>query len=285
MRSNVTEYELTAPNSLDAILQVLADAPDRYTPIAGGTELMVALSAGRLQPKKFVSLWNLKELRFIEVTPDAVTLGAATTFTDIRKHPVIVAEFSILAQAASFTGSIANQNRGTLGGNIVNASPAADSPPALLAYDAVINIVSSRGMRNIPYRDFHLSYKKTALASDELLHSITLSRNFDGYKTYIRKVGTRNAQAISKVAIAIVARTNRGVIETIRIGAASLGETPTRLVATEASLINQPITPATIAATRASVLNGTIPIDDIRSTARFRSAVAANLIEEFLRSI
>jgi CO/xanthine dehydrogenase FAD-binding subunit len=285
MRSNVTEYELTAPNSLDAVLQVLADSPDRYTPIAGGTELMVALGAGRLQPKKLISLWNLKELRFIEVTPDAVTLGAATTFTDIRKHPVIATEFSILAQAASWTGSIANQNRGTLGGNIVNASPAADSPPALLAYDAVVTLISTRGVRTIPYRDFHFSYKKTALAPEELLYCITLSRNVDGYKTYIRKVGTRNAQAISKVAIAVVARTNCGVIETIRIGAASLRETPTRLRATEQSLLNQPVTPATIAAARIAILSETIPIDDIRSTAKYRSAVAANLIEEFLHSL
>jgi CO/xanthine dehydrogenase FAD-binding subunit len=285
MRSNVTEYELTAPGSLDAILHILADSPDRYTPIAGGTELMVALGAGRLQFKRLISLWNLKDLRFIEVTPDAVIVGAATTFTDIRTHSVIAAEFSILAQAASWTGSIANQNRGTIGGNIVNASPAADSPPALLAYDAVVTLASIRGMRTIPYRDFHISYKKTVLAPDELLYSITLSRNLDGYKTYIRKVGTRNAQAISKVAIAVAARTNRGVIETIRIGAASLRETPTRLVATEQSLLNQPITPATIAAARAAILSETIPIDDIRSTSKYRSSVAANLLEEFLHSL
>jgi CO/xanthine dehydrogenase FAD-binding subunit len=285
MRSNITEYELTAPGSLDAVLQILADSPDRYTPIAGGTELMVALGAGRLQPKKLISLWNLEELRFIEITPDAVIIGAATTFTDIRKHPVVAAEFSILAKAASWTGSIANQNRGTLGGNIVNASPAADSPPALLAYDAAVTLVSTRGIRTIPYRDFHLSYKKTDLAQDELLNSITLPRNLDGYTTYIRKVGTRNAQAISKVAIAIVARTNHGVIENIHIGAASLRETPARLVATEQSLLKQPITPATIAKARATLLNETIPIDDIRSTAKYRSAVAANLLEEFLRTL
>ena len=285
MRSNVTEYELTAPGSLDAVLQILADSPDRYTPIAGGTELMVALGAGRLQPKKLISLWNLKELRFIEVTSDAVIIGAATTFADIRRHPIVTAEFSILAQAASWTGSIANQNRGTLGGNIVNASPAADSPPVLLAYDAAVTLVSTRGIRTIPYRDFHLSYKKTVLAPDELLHSITLSRNWNGYKTYIRKVGTRNAQSISKVALAAIARTHNGLIEDIRIGAASLRETPTRLIATEQSLIHQPITPATIAAARAVILTETLPIDDIRSTAKYRAAVAANLLEEFLRTL
>jgi CO/xanthine dehydrogenase FAD-binding subunit len=284
MRSNVTQYEMLAPGSLDAVLQILADSPDHYTPIAGGTELMVALGAGRLQTKKLVSLWNLEELRFIEVTEDAIIIGAGTTFTDIRKHPVIAKEFSILAQAASWTGSIANQNRGTLGGNIVNASPAADSPPVLLAYDAEVTLVSSRGPRTLPYRDFHLAYKETALEPDELLYSITISRNLNGYKTYIRKVGTRNAQAISKVAIAALFRMRKGQIEDIRIGAASVREYPARLTATERALTGKILTTETIAAARAAILTEVHPIDDIRSTAKYRGVVAANLLEEFLRT-
>jgi CO/xanthine dehydrogenase FAD-binding subunit len=285
MRSNVAAYELVAPTSLDAVLQILADSPHRYTPIAGGTELMVGLGAGRLQAKKLISLWNLEELRFIEVTPDAIIIGAGTTFTDIRKHSVIAEEFSILSQAASWTGSIANQNRGTIGGNIVNASPAADSPPALLAYEAKLTLISTRGTRAIPYRDFHLAYKETALEPDELLHSIVISRNLRGYKSYIRKVGPRNAQAISKVAIAALARMNDGYIEDIRIGAASLREYPTRLTVTEQSLVGKAVTPATIAAARAAVLSEARPIDDIRSTAKYRATVAANLLEEFLRTL
>jgi CO/xanthine dehydrogenase FAD-binding subunit len=285
MRSNVANYELIAPTSLDAVLQILADSPDRYTPIAGGTELMVGLAAGRLRAKKLISLWNLEELRFIEATPDAILIGAGTTFTDIRKHPVIAGEFSILSEAASWTGSVANQNRGTLGGNIVNASPAADSPPVLLAYDADLTLISTRGPRTVPYRDFHLAYKETALESDELLHSITISRNLKGYKTYIRKVGPRNAQAISKVAIAALARMNKDHIEDIRIGAASLREYPARLTATEQSLIGKTITPGTVAAARTAILSEVRPIDDIRSTAKYRATVAANLLEEFLHTL
>ena len=285
MRSNVAQYELIAPGSLDAVLQILADSPDHYTPIAGGTELMVALGAGRLQSKKLVSLWSLTELRFIETTPDALVIGAGTTFTDIRRHPVIQKEFPILAQAASWTGSIANQNRGTLGGNIVNASPAADSPPVLLAYDATVTLVSTRGPRTIPYRDFHLAYKETALEPDELLQSITLLRNMKSYKSYIRKVGPRNAQAISKVAIAAIARMKNEHIEDIRIGGASLREYPTRLTTTEKALLHKPITPSVIAAARAAVLTEARPIDDIRSTAKYRATVAANLLEEFLRTL
>jgi CO/xanthine dehydrogenase FAD-binding subunit len=285
VRSNVTQYDLIAPTTLEVVLQILADSPDRYTPIAGGTELMVALGAGRLQSKKLISLWNLEELRFIEVASDAIIIGAGSTFTDIRNHPVIANEFSILAQAASWTGSIANQNRGTLGGNIVNASPAADSPSALLAYDAEITLVSTRGSRTLPYRDFHLAYKETALESDELVHSITISRNLKGYKSYIRKVGTRNAQAISKVAIAALARVEKGKIEDIRIGAASVREYPARLTATERVLTGKTVTAETIAAARAAILGEVRPIDDIRSTAKYRAAVAANLLEEFLRTL
>ena len=246
---------------------------------------MVALSAGRLTQKNLLSINHLKELRFINTTPNDITIGSGTTFTDIRRHAVIATDFPLLVQAASWTGSIANQNRGTLGGNIVNASPAADTPPALLAYDATLTLISAAGTRTMPYADFHLGYKKTALAPDELLHSITLERHFAAYNTYTRKVGTRNAQAISKVAIAALALMNNGIIKDIRIGAASLRETPTRLPATEQSSSTNPSPPKPIAAARAALASETLPIDDIRSTAKYRAAVAANLLEEFLRSL
>src|ERR1700726_4426882 len=189
MRSHPSEYELVAPGKLSAVLDLLAKEPGAWMPIAGGTELMVQYGAGRLPARKLVSLWGLPELRQIESTALEVLIGAGCTYTDLRKNPVVTQEFPLLTQAASWTGSIANQNRATLGGNIVNASPAADTPPALLAYDATLTLISTRGPRTIPYRDFHLSYKKTALAPDELLYSVTIKSNFEGYKQYIRKVG------------------------------------------------------------------------------------------------
>jgi CO/xanthine dehydrogenase FAD-binding subunit len=288
MRSNVLDYDLIAPATLTAVLKTLAENPGHYTPIAGGTELMVALGAGRLTQKNLLSINHLKELRFIEVTPEAITIGSGTTFSDIRRNPTIASDLPLLSQSASWTGSIANQNRGTIGGNIVNASPAADSPPALLAYDAELTLISATGTRIMPYADFHLSYKKTALRPEELLHSIKIKRNFDDYIAYTRKVGTRNAQAISKVAIAglaLVAEGKERLIQDIRIGAASLRDRPCRLTATEQSLLNQPITPTTIASARATLATETLPIDDIRSTAKYRATVAANLLEEFLLSI
>ncbi len=284
MRSNVLEYSLTQPTTLTEALNTLAQNPT-LTPIAGGTELMVALSAGRLPQKNLLSINHIEELRFITTSPTEITIGSGATFTDIRRSATIAADFPLLTQAASWTGSIANQNRGTLGGNIVNASPAADSPPALLAYDATLTLISSSGSRTMPYRDFHLGYKKTALRPGELLHSIHLQRRFTAYRSYTRKVGTRNAQAISKVAIAALALLKDNIITDIRIGAASLRETPTRCPAAEQSLLNRPITKETIAAARAALATEARPIDDIRSTARYRAAVAANLLEEFLLTL
>jgi CO/xanthine dehydrogenase FAD-binding subunit len=289
MHSNPSQYDLIAPSTLEAVLDILASEPGHYTPIAGGTEIMVALGAGRLARKPLLSINHLEELRFIEVSGSEIAIGSGTTFTDIRRDAVIASDFPLLSLAASWTGSIANQNRGTIGGNIVNGSPAADSPPALLVYDAVLTLISTRGTRLMPYGDFHLGYKKTALAPDELVHSITLQRDFQDYVPYTRKVGTRNAQAISKVAIAALARRNNEVLDDVRIGAASLRDRPTRLPETEAVLRNQPLTPDTIGPllvkARAALLAETLPIDDIRSTARYRSAVAGNLLEEFLRSL
>ena len=169
------------------------------------------------------------------------------------------------------------------------ARPAADSPPALLAYDASLILISTVGTRTMPYRDFHLGYKKTALRAGELLHSIRLERRFSGYISYARKVGTRNAQAISKVAIAALARIDGGAIADIRIGAASLRETPIRCLAAEQVLVNRNVTPQSIgqliAVARAALASEARPIDDIRSTAKYRAAVAANLLDEFLHRL
>jgi CO/xanthine dehydrogenase FAD-binding subunit len=285
MRSDAANFELIAPGSLEGVLSLLAESPGEFMPIAGGTESMVAFGAGRLQAKKLVSLWGLRELRFIGATSETLTIGAGSTFTDIRNHPIIANEFPLLAQAASWTGSIANQNRGTLGGNIVNASPAADSPPALLAYGAELELVSARGSRRVAYDGFHISYKKTRLEVDELVNAIHLPRRFDGYVQHARKVGTRNAQAISKVAIAALALMKDGAVADIRIGAASLRETPIRCAGVEEALLAKRISPQTLEAARIALANEILPIDDIRSTARYRAAIAGNLLEEFLRKL
>jgi len=285
MRSDAALFELEAPATLDAVLAQIAAEPGKYTAIAGGTELMVALGTGRLAQRSLLSIQHLNELRFIRVEDDAIHIGAGTTFTDIRRSAAIAEHLPLLIQSASWTGSVANQNRGTLGGNICNASPAADTPPALLAYGATVTLISATGTRTMPYADFHLGYKRTALRPDELLHSVSLPCDFSDYRQYIRKVGTRNAQAISKIALACVALMNEDVIADIRIGAASLADRPVRCTAAEAALLGRRIDEATIRAGRVALASEAKPIDDIRSTAMYRAAVAENLLEEFLRSL
>ena len=285
MRGNPHAHELIAPQDLGDVLSILADEPSQWTPIAGGTELMVAHAAGRLASKRLISLWNLSDLRFIRTEADSITIGAATTFAEIRRNATIATQLPLFAQAASWIGSIANQSRATLGGNLVNGSPAADSSPALLAYDAVVELICIRGTRRIPYAAFHTGYKRNALAPDELLYAIHIPLHFADHKQYIRKVGTRRAMAISKVALAATAQLHTNAIKEIRLAAASLAPFPTRLYRTEAALLNQSLTPQTIASARAALLTEAAPIDDIRSTANYRTRVAANLLEEFLTSL
>jgi CO/xanthine dehydrogenase FAD-binding subunit len=282
MRGNAEAHELIAPGSLAAVLELLACAPGEWTPIAGGTELMVAHAAGRLDAPKLVSLWGIADLRFIRTTAASIVIGAGATFSDLRAHAGIAAELPLLARAASWIGSIANQSRATLGGNLVNGSPAADSSPALLVYDAEVELLSVRGSRRMAYADFHTGYKRNALAVDELLYAVHLPRRFGQHIQYLRKVGTRRAMAISKVALGATARVVDGVLSEIRLAAASLAPFPARLYQTEAALQCQIVTAETIEAARRALLAEARPIDDIRSTADYRSQVAANLLKEFL---
>jgi CO/xanthine dehydrogenase FAD-binding subunit len=282
MRGNPAMHDLVAPGSLGAVLDLLAAEPGIWTPIAGGTELMVAFSAGRLNALKLVSLWGISDLRAIEAKPDTIAIGASATFLDLRKHAVIATEFPLLAMAASWIGSIANQSRATLGGNLVNGSPAADSSPALFAYDAEIEMISARGTRRVPYSRFHTGYKRNVLAPDELLYAIHLPRRFARHRQYLRKVGTRRAMAIAKVALGATALVENNLIEEIRIGVESLAPYPTRLLDAEAALLGKAITRETVLAARSALLAEIKPIDDIRSTAEYRRRVAVNLLEEFL---
>jgi CO/xanthine dehydrogenase FAD-binding subunit len=285
MRAYVPAYDLRVPGSLSEALALLAREPGVWQPFAGGTDLMVLLEAGKLHHKRFLSVAKLDDLRGIEVTADFVILGALTTYAEIQKHPVLQAEFPLLCSAARETGSIATQNRGTLGGNIVNASPAADSPPALLVYDADIELVSIRGARWLPYHGFHTGYKKMQLASDELLRAIRLPRRAMQWRQYYRKVGTRRAQAISKVCFAGAALVENGAIRDLRIALGSVAPLVLRAVKTEDELRGRSVTATVIAEAFETLGQEITPIDDIRSTARYRLRVAQNLLEEFLSQL
>jgi CO/xanthine dehydrogenase FAD-binding subunit len=246
---------------------------------------MVQYAAGKLAARKLVSLWNLPELRQIEVFSDEVRIGAASTYTDLRQHSIINQEFPLLACAARWTGGIANQNRGTLGGNIVNASPAADSLPALLVYEAELILISARGERRVKYADFHTGYKQTLLVVDELVQAICVPRQFASYISYSRKVGARNVQAISKICIAALGKVADGVVKEICLAAGSVAPTPIRLRTAEQVVQGNRITHTLLRDARHAAVSEIRPIDDIRSTAAYRSAVVGNLVEEFLHKL
>ena len=282
MRAFIPDYQLSTPASLADALALLKNEPGVWKPFAGGTDLMVLLEAGRLPHRNYINIWELNELRGVEASDTHITLGALTTYTDVQSHPILQSEFPMLCQAASETGGLAIQNRGTLGGNIINASPAADSPPALLAYDAEIELVSSSGSRWLPYHGFHTGSKQMHLGADELLSRIRLPRNTEGTTHYYRKVGTRKAQAISKVCLAAVGRMNDGQISDTRIALGSVAPIVVRCVQTENALRGQKPDEKTIAAACDTLSREISPIDDIRSTADYRLQVTKNLLTDFV---
>jgi CO/xanthine dehydrogenase FAD-binding subunit len=285
MRAFIPDYQLTTPTSLTDVLTLLNQQPGVWKPFAGGTDLMVLLEAGKLAHRNYINIWGLSELRGIEATGTHITLGALTTYTEVQANPILRHEFPMLCQAASETGGLAIQNRGTLGGNIINASPAADSPPALLAYDAEIELVKIGGSRWLPYHGFHTGYKQMHIAPDELLARIRLPRNSANVTHYYRKVGTRKAQAISKVCFAATATTDQDLIKDTRIVVGSVAPVVVRCVETEDTLRGRKPDDETIRTACARLLREISPIDDIRSTAKYRLQVAQNLLVDFLTTL
>jgi CO/xanthine dehydrogenase FAD-binding subunit len=282
MRAYVPDYDLVAPASLSEGLRLVAD---QARPIAGGTDIMVLFEAGKLPFRKLVGLWRIPELRGIEANESHVTIGALTTYTEIQKSDVLRSEFPLLVKAASWTGAVATQNRGTLGGNIANASPAADSPPALLVYDGEIELLSAGGSRWVPYAGFHTGYKTSVMRSDEIIGRIRLPRTTAGCAQYLRKVGTRRAQAIAKVALAGLAKTDGGVVKRIRVALASVAPVPIRCTEAEAVLAGRKLDYAAIEDAKAKIALEITPISDIRSTQDYRRRVTVNLLGEFLETL
>ncbi len=283
MRGHLPDYELRAPRDLAEALDLLASEPGGWRVFAGGTDLMVLLDAGRLPPARYISLWNLPELRGVVIGADSVTLGALTTYADVLAEPALAVEFPLLLAAARETGGVATQNRGTIGGNIANASPAADTPPALLVYDAELDLVSVRGRRTVPYEAFHRGYKVMDLAADEIIAGITLRRGRSHWRQRFRKVGTRRAQAISKVCFAAGAEIEGGVVREIRVACGSVAPTVVRCRHAEAAVSGRRLEPGVIARAAHALADDIAPIDDIRSTAAYRRRVTQNLLQEFLR--
>ena len=277
------EPPIATPHSLADAYAVLVEAPHR--PIAGGTDVMVQLT-GELGPvpDRMVDLWRLDELRGIALEGDALVLGALTTFTDIRRSPLCLEVIPALVDAAATIGAAQIQNRATIGGNAMNASPAGDSLPVFLAADAEFVAGSTRGERRIPASAFWVAYRTTAVQPDELLLRVRIPL-VQSREVRFRKVGTRRAQAISKVVMALARRENEpgGPWSDVRLALGSVADRPIRAAATEAVLEGAEPSQAT-ADRAADTLAGELrPIDDVRSTADYRRTVAARVLHRLVR--
>jgi CO/xanthine dehydrogenase FAD-binding subunit len=277
------EPPVVSPTTLADAYATLATAPAR--PIAGGTDLMVALT-GELgePPERVLDLWRLDELRGIALDGDAIAIGALTTYTEIRRSALCREHVPALVEAAATIGAAQIQNRGTLGGNIANASPAGDTLPVLLALDAAFVLGSSRGERTVPAEAFWMSYRKTALAADELILRVRIPLAA-GRETRFRKIGTRRAQAISKVVLALsyLDAGPSGPWSGVRLALGSVAPTPIRARATEAALEGRPPTPETADRSAETLAGELAPIDDVRSTAEYRRLVAARVLHRLVR--
>ncbi len=282
MRGDAHAHELVAPKDLGAVLALLAGKAGHRL-LAGGTDLMVAFERGQLQDPKLISIWHLSELRGIEAVGAHLVLGALTTYTALIESALVAEHAPALAAAARDTAAVAIRNRGTIGGNIANASPAADLPPALLAHACEVELVSAGGSRWVDYASFHTGYKKTVMRADELIARVRVPLATRPQRTFYRKVGTRKAQAISKVCIAASVRDDG----TARIAMGSVAPTVVRLLSVERKLES---TLASGLLTREAVermveeIPEATPIDDIRSTAEYRRRVTRNVVRECLLS-
>ncbi len=276
------EPPVESPSSLTDAYRLLTAGLLR--PIAGGTDLMVQIT-GELgePPRRVLDLWHLDELRGIALDTDQLVIGALTTYTEIRRSPIVGEFLPELAQAAATIGAAQIQNRGTIGGNIGNASPAGDTLPLLLATDAQIVVGSVRGERTIAAHDFWTGYRQTGLAPDELIVRVRIPLANDRQLRF-RKIGTRRAQAISKVVMALAWHpAGDGTWQDVRLALGSVAERPIRASETEQILQGSPPSEETADRAVASLAAEIHPIDDVRSTAAYRLAVATRVLHRLIR--
>jgi xanthine dehydrogenase small subunit len=271
MRGLISNRTLFQPRSLSDALKMLRD-DGPLVPMAGCTDLYVALNFGTLKDTRFLNLWVLGGLRAIEVRGDLLTIGALVTHADLVRSPLVRRRIPMLAAAAREVGGVQIQNRGTLGGNVANASPAGDTLPVLAAADATVILISAAGTRTVPFNQFYTGYRQTVRRPDELIAGFEIP-SIRGTQ-WFRKVGTRAAQAISKIVIAGIRPEPGGEV---RIALGSVAPTVIRATRTEAALSRG----TAIEEAQRILLDEIVPIDDIRSTAEYRRRVAANLLARF----
>jgi xanthine dehydrogenase small subunit len=268
-----SEAQVWTATTLDEALQLRAEHPEA-TILAGGTDVMVFIEGGTLRPESVLNIWPCADLKGIESNGNGVRIGALSTWTEVGLCTELP---SALRECAATVGAAQIQNRATVGGNIVNASPAGDSLPLWLVLDAQFELASVRGRRMVPASEFWTGYRTTALAADELLLAVHISWDPTDEIVY-RKVGTRMAQSISKVVLGGRLRVRDGIVAEARVAMGSVAPVPLRLPSVEAALIGGPISAQAADQVHLDIQ----PIDDVRSTADYRVAVAARVVRSWL---
>lgn len=267
MRVATSGLDIRSASSLDEALAILRDDP--RTPVAGATDVYVALNFGTFAPRRLLDIWALDELRTISMHGDTLVIGALTSYTALIQSHLVGGHLPMLVEASRVVGGVQIQNRGTLGGNIANGSPAADGVPALSAADAIVVLRSADRERRVPLNGFYTGYRASVMRPDELIVAIEVPR-VDGTQ-WFRKVGTRQAQAIAKIVMAAVRAPSP------RIALGSVAPTVVRVPLTEEALAS-----GSSIDEAAEILGREIaPIDDVRSTADYRRRVAQNLLRRF----
>ncbi len=269
------------PHSLEEAVRYLEGDPG-LVPTAGCTDLMVRGVEALHQMDRVIDLLGIPELRGIREVEGGLEIGATTPFSEIRRSAAVLSAFPALADAAGQIGGWQIQNRATLGGNLANASPAGDSLPVLLALNATVVLASARGFREIFYDDFHSGYRKTALQPGEIVVRIRLPLPPAGTIQVFRKVGTREAQAISKVVVAMAGRIEGGRIADLRLAAGSVAPTPIPLRAAEDAVRGQAQGPEAAALAGREAAGAVTPIDDVRSTTEYRSFALERVVRRMV---
>ena len=290
LRSDTRALEFFSPGTVAEAVQILSEVTEPVTILAGGTDLMVQIEQGRRAPSGIIlDLSRLGELQRIGVEGERVRIGAMATCTDIGRSDVLRAEALMLVSAARTVGSPQIQNRATIGGNIMNASPAADLLPPLLALGAHVVLASNEGRRAVPLFSFFAGYRQPVAKASELLVEVVFQRAPEARVDYFRKVGPRRASSIAKVALAgrafEVARPGGGLAGGYRLGIASVAPICTRLFETERFLSGRTLDAKAVEEAVRILQTEISPRDDLRSSAAYRRFVAGNMLREFLRGV
>ncbi len=277
------EPPVESPATLTDAYRLLADGGP-WRPVAGGTDLLVQIT-GELgpPPDRVMNIWGLDELRGITLDGDELVIGALTTYTELRKSAVVDELVPALTAAAATIGAAQIQNRGTVGGNLVNASPAGDTLPVWLATDTQIVLGGAGGERSVAASEFFTGYRQTARRDDELVLRVRVPL-LPRRHVRFRKVGTRRAQAISKVVLSLSWLTAEdGAWHDTRVALGSVAATPIRARGTEATLDGRHPVKATAEAAVAALEAEITPIDDVRSTAEYRKLVTGRVLRRLIR--